>query len=202
MPELRDNHPEIYRWIVAHAPEKGKALDIGCGDGELLALLGKEKRMEGTGIELSQDSAILAIQRGLTVHHGNVEEGLDHYSDQCFDLVILSLSLQETRRPLEVLLECFRVGRQVIVVFPNFGHWRARWQLGVLGRAPMTCTLPFPWYESPNYHYITVADWEDFCRQERWQILDMGFAATARPVRWFPRWRSEVAMYLLEPLSR
>jgi methionine biosynthesis protein MetW len=193
-----DNHPEINRWILAHTPEGGKVLDIGCGEGELLGRMVSEKKVQGTGIEISQDHAVRAIQRGLTVHHGNVEEGLDHYGDKGFDLVVLSLTLQETRRPRQVLLECFRVGRQVIVVFPNFGHWRSRWQLGWHGRAPRTTILPYPWYESPNYHYITIADWEDFCRDENWKILNRGFAAAGKAQEFLPRWRAEVAMYLLE----
>lgn len=197
----QDNHPAIDRWIIAHTPEYGKVLDVGCGDGELLSQLVAGRHVQGTGIELSQDCAIKAIQRGLTVHHGNVEEGLDHYSDGCFDLGILSLTLQEIRRPQPVLLECFRVCRQLIVVFPNFSHWRARWQLGVLGRAPMTPILPYPWHESPNYHYITIRDWEDFCRAEQWRIIERGFASRARLIQRWPDWRAEVAMYLLEPLA-
>jgi methionine biosynthesis protein MetW len=196
-----DNHPEIYRWIAAHTPEGSKVLDIGCGDGELLSRIVKECRAQGTGIEVSQEFAMQAIQRGLTVHHGNVEEGLDHYSDGSFDLVVMSLTLQEMKRPRQVLRECCRVGRQVVVVFPNFGHWRARWQLGILGRAPMTPIFPYPWYESPNVHYFTIPDWEEFCKVERLEILDVGFAATARSIRYFPQWRAEVAMYLLRPLS-
>jgi methionine biosynthesis protein MetW len=202
MPEIKtdqpDNHPEIYRWILAHTPLEGKILDIGCGDGELLNRMVQEKRVQGTGIELSQESAIRAIQRGLTVHHGNVEEGLDHYGDQCFDLVVLSLTLQETRQPRKVLEESFRVGRRIIVVFPNFAHWRARLQLACHGRAPRTEILPYPWYESPNYHYMTIADWEDFCQQEDWKICAVGYAASGQPVGFLPRWRAEVAMYLLE----
>ncbi len=193
-----DNHPEIYRWILAHTPAGGRVLDIGCGDGELLGRMVKERKVQATGIEKSQDCAVRAIQRGLTVHHGNVEEGLDHYGDNGFDLVVLSLTLQETRRPRQVLLECFRVGRRVIVVFPNFGHWRARWQLGWHGRAPRTSILPYPWYESPNYLYITIADWEEFCRDEKWKIADKGFATSGKPTQFFPYWRAEVAMYLLE----
>ncbi len=193
-----DNHSEIYRWILAHTPAGGRVLDIGCGDGELLVRMVKERNVQATGIEKSQDCAVRAIQRGLTVHHGDVEEGLDHYADNGFDLVVLSLTLQETRHPRQVLLECFRVGRRVIVVFPNFGHWRARWQLGWHGRAPRTTILPYPWFESPNSLYITIADWEDFCRGEKWKIADKGFAASGKSIQFFPDWCAEVAMYLLE----
>lgn len=192
------NHSEIERWIVNRAPEGGRVLDIGCGEGDLLAKLVAEKRVRATGIELSEASVMRAIQRGLSVHHGNAEEGLDHYADAGFDLVVLNLTIQELGHPQRLLREAFRAGKQLVVTFPNFGHWTARWQLGVRGRAPSTDSLPYTWFESPNRHYLTVADWDAFCSQENWQILDRGFVAFGKPVTFLPNLRAEAAMYLLQ----
>jgi len=198
MPRQASNRAEIYRWIVKHTPEGGKVLDIGCGDGELLALLVAERRVRGTGIELAEDLVVKAIQRGLSVHHGNVEEGLDHYADGSFDLVVLSLTLQELSKPERVLKEAFRTGRRVIVVFPNFAHWLARWQLAIRGRAPQTPSLPYTWYDSPNRHVLTVADWEAFCRQKGWRCIDRAFLTQGKWITFWPNLRAAVAMYLLE----
>ena len=124
-----DNKNAIAQWIEERAPQGGKVLDLGCGDGELLARLHKACGVRGTGIEISEKCVMTAVGHGLSVHHGNIEEGLDHYSDQSFDQVIISLALQEVANLKLVLQEAFRVGRQIIVVFPNFGYITQRWQL-------------------------------------------------------------------------
>ncbi|MBN1865853.1 methionine biosynthesis protein MetW [Candidatus Sumerlaeota bacterium] len=198
MPHRAPNRIESYRWIVEHVAQGGRVLDIGCGDGELLALLAAERQVRGTGIELAEDLVVKAVQRGLSVHHGNVEEGLDHYGDETFDAVVLSLIIQEVGDPRPVLYETFRVGKRVIVVFPNFAHWRARWHLAVRGQAPQTSSLPYMWYESPNRHFFSVADWELFCSQEKWRVIDRGFLAQGRRIGFLPNLRAEVAMYLME----
>lgn len=197
MPAQKTNRKLVHDWIAAHSPEGGRVLDIGCGEGDLLARLVQEKHVSATGLELSEAFVFQAIQRGLSVHHGNVEEGLDHYGDNSFDLVILSLTIQELGHPLTVLRETFRVGKNVLIVFPNFGHWRARLQLAFRGRAPYTPSLPYTWYDSPNRHYLTTKDWEDLCNQEKWTIRDRGFIADGHRVTMFPNLVCEVAMYLL-----
>ena len=192
------NRAEIDTWIVQHAPEGGKVLDIGCGTGDLLARLVRERKVRGTGIEIAEDCVVKAVQQGLSVHHGNVEEGLDHYSDQSFDLVVMSLTIQELGKPIHVLRESFRVGRQLIVVFPNFAHWLTRWQLCIRGHAPRTPSLPYTWHESPNRHVLTIDDWDEFCKQRGWNCADRAFVAHGKRVHWWPNLRAEVAMYLLE----
>lgn len=192
------NRRFIEDWIAAHVPERARVLDVGCGDGSLLERLVKEKGARGTGIELEEANVRKAIQRGLSVHHGDAEEGLDHYADDKFDVVIFSLTIQELGHPQRLLREAFRVGKQLIVTFPNFGHWQARWQLAVLGRAPSTPCLPYTWFETPNRHYLTVLDWETFARDEGWRILDKAFVSCGQPVRIFPNLLAEAAMYLLE----
>lgn len=138
------------------------------------------------------------MQRGLSVHHGNVEEGLDHYGDQMFDLVIMSLIIQEIADPQRVVDEAFRVGKQVIIVFPNFGHWRCRGQLALRGRAPRTSSCPYTWCASPNRHFFTVTDWELFCDEQRWLVREKNFLSQGRTVRLLPNLRAEVAMYLMQ----
>jgi methionine biosynthesis protein MetW len=198
MPDQASNRAEIDRWIVAHTPQGGRVLDIGCSEGDLLARLIAERKMRGVGIELSEEKAGKAMQRGLSVHHGDAEEGLGHYGDGSFDAVVISLTIQETRDPRRLLQEAFRVGRNVIVVFPNFGYWVARLQLMFLGRAPRTPSLPDTWYGSPNRHFFTVVDWEEFCRSEGWRPADRGFLKAGRRVSFWANLRAEVAMYVLE----
>ena len=198
MPDQPSNRTEIDRWIVDHVAPETRVLDIGCSEGDLLARLVTERGVRGTGIELSEARAAKAIQRGLSVHHGDAEEGLTHYADGSFDSVVISLTIQETSNPRRLLQEAFRVGKQVIVVFPNFGHWRARCQLALGGRAPVTPSLPETWYGSPNRHFFTISDWEAFCAREGWAAADRGFLAAGRRVACWPNLRAEVAMYVLE----
>jgi len=198
MPEQASNRAAIYRWIAQRTPKGGRVLDIGCGEGELLAMLAAERKVRGTGIELSEEAVVKAVQRGLSVHQGDVEEGLDDYGDSNFDLALLSLTIQELKDPRRVMREAFRVGKRVIIVFPNFGHWKARWQLAIRGRAPQTRSLPFTWHDSPNRHFLTIVDWETLCREEPWRVLERDFLRTGRRVKILPNLRAEVAMYLLE----
>ena len=192
------NRQAIENWIVEHVPVGARVLDIGCGDGSLLARLVREKNVAAAGIELSEKEVMLALQKGLSVHHGDAEEGLDHYPDQSFDVVVLSLTIQELGHPQRLLQETFRVGRQVVVAFPNFAHWSARWQLAVHGRAPHTPCLPYTWYESPNRHYLSILDWEEFCEEQGWQVVECAFIANGCFIKLLPNLRAEAAIYLLE----
>lgn len=194
--DLERQKRAIFSWVSQRVPEGGRILDIGCGDGALLAQLAKERNARCTGIELDEDCVMRAVQHGLPVHHGNVEEGLDHYSDGSFDIAILSLTLQEMSDALGVIREAFRVGKKVLVVFPNFGHWHSRWQL-LLGRSPQTRHLPYAWYESPNRLFFTVRDWEDFCRNQGWRCLEKGFLSGDSEIRVMANLRADVAMYLM-----
>jgi len=168
-------------------------LDLGCGDGDLLAWLAENKNVQGRGIEMSGARVQRAIARGVSVYQGDTRPGAGRLPGQTFDYIILSQTLQETRQPLKVLTDILRVGRRAIVAFPNFGHWRVRVAHLASGRAPRTDLFPHEWYASPNIHFLTVLDFEELARRENWRSsAASSWPATARwpccPTCW-PRWR-------------
>ena len=147
-----------------------KVLDIGCGDGELLKLLEKTRRVDGRGIELSQAGVNRCVANGLSVIQGDADRDLADYPDDCFDYVILSQTIQATHRPRTVLTQLLRIGKRAIVSLPNFAHWRLRLQLLSRGRMPVSNRLPYSWYDTPNIHYCTIRDFVELCREMEVQI--------------------------------
>ncbi len=142
-----------------------RVLDVGCGDGDLLALLTTTRGVDGRGIELSQSGVNAAVGRGLAVVQGDADSDLANYPDDAFDYVVLSQTLQATRNPRVVLENMLRIGRRAIVSFPNFGHWRIRLQILTRGRMPVTDNLPYEWYDTPNIHFCTIRDFVGLCRE-------------------------------------
>ena len=174
-----------------------KVLDLGCGEGELLQWLAENKGVDARGVEISSSRVQRAIARGVSVYQGDIDEGLADYPDQAFDYVVLSQTLQQTHRPLKVLHEMLRVGRRVIVAFPNFGHWTVRLTMLVGGGAPKTRLFPYNWYDSPNIHFLTVSDFESLITAERLAVERRYFLAGRHKVRVMPNLLAEVAVYLI-----
>jgi methionine biosynthesis protein MetW len=141
-----------------------RVLDLGCGSGDLLDYLKKHKQVNGTGIEFSEDKAARCIERGLTVLQGDFRKEVLDYPEKRFDVIVLSQTLQQVHDPKELLIDLLRIGRQVIVSFPNFAHWSARLQILLTGMAPVTDQLPYEWYNTPNIRVISIKDFKRFLR--------------------------------------
>jgi len=175
-----------------------KVLDLGCGEGELLAWLAVNKGVEGRGIEIDGRKVQRAIARGVSVFQGDIEQALGSYPDQSFDYIILSQTLQETRWPLKVLEEMLRVGKYAIVAFPNFGHWSVRLAMLRTGRSPRTQCFPYQWYESPNIHFLTIRDFEILARDKGWRVEREIFLSGRRIGTWMSNLMAEVAVFLVQ----
>ncbi len=193
--KLRRDLAIIADWI---APQS-RILDLGCGEGELLAYLRAEKGVQGYGVEIEEDRVVAAIRRGIPVIQQDLDQGLKNFADLSVDTVVLSLTLQATTFPRQLLLEMLRVGREVIVTFPNMGHWHARWQLGVLGKMPTTDALPHTWYDTPNIHLCTIRDFEQLCADNGIVIHQRVVLNDRRRSTWrnrlLPNFFGEVALY-------
>ncbi len=164
---MRLDLTHIQRWIE---PES-RVLDLGCGNGEFLQLLRDERQVRGTGIEIDEHEITAAIARGLNIVEQNLDQGLANFPDQSFDTVVMAHALQAVHFPDRVLDEMLRIGREGIVTFPNFGHWRCRLYLGTRGRMPVSRFMPYNWYDTPNIHFCTVKDFEALCEQKHIRIL-------------------------------
>jgi methionine biosynthesis protein MetW len=187
---VRPDHAVIAQWVRSGA----RVLDLGCGDGSLLRYLWQEREAPGYGVEIDEKSVLACVQNDVNVLQVDLESGLSLFGDLSFDCVILSETLQTIRRTEFLMREMLRVGREVIVSFPNFGHWNARLQV-LLGRMPVSQTLPYEWYETPNVHHCTTADFEDLCRRLRVRIRERLVLHQGRPVTWLPNLLGSVAVY-------
>ena len=186
----------IRRVIAGLVPQGSHVLDLGCGDGALLAHLARQRGCTGYGIEIDDDNVLACVQRGVNVLQLNLHQGLAAFQDQSFDVVLQIDTLQHLRNAEVMLRETARVGRIGIVAFPNFAHWPNR--LSVLrGRMPVTRRLPYQWYDTPNIRVGTFADFEVLARKNGLQILDAFGLEHGRPVRWLPNARAGTAVFKL-----
>jgi homoserine O-acetyltransferase len=187
-----------YELIESLIEPHSKVLDVGAGDGELLARLIEDKNIAGEGVELNEELVTHCIRRGLPTIHHDVERGLNQYSDDSFDYAILSQTLQTVNNPQKVFKELLRVARRVIVSFPNFAHWRCRLQLLFRGRAPETKQLPFHWHSSPNIHCLSLKDFDRFCEELGVKVEKKIplIKSSVSPVRFAPNIFAEQAVYV------
>lgn len=184
--------------IICELVEDGaNVLDLGCGNGELMSLLCREKAAHVQGIELDEEAVQQCVAKGLTVFHGDIESGLVDYPDRSFDAVILNQSMQECRKIDLVMRESLRIGAKVVVGFPNFAHLASRVRLFFFGRTPMTEALPFSWDETPNVRFLSIKDFREFCARKGLRILNARFLGTRGEVRGFPNLMARGAIFVL-----
>jgi len=186
-------HRAILKWV-----RRGSSvLDLGCGDGVLLDLLVREKSVRAQGIEIDEQAIYQCVAKGLSVFHEDIDHGLSDYSDQSFDYVVLNQSFQQVKNPDIVLKEALRVGRQVIVGFPNFAHYLARWQIFFKGKTPVTSSLPYAWHDTPNLHFLSISDFIEYCCKRNIEIEKAVFIGKNKRVRIFPNLLASAGIFLI-----
>ena len=186
-----------YRAIVEWVRQGSSVLDLGCGDGELLSLLTRIRNVRAQGIEIDEQAIYQCVAKGLSVFHEDIDNGLPEYGDKSFDYVILHQSFQQVKKPDIVLKEALRVGGEVIIGFPNFAHYSARFQMFFRGKAPLTPSLPHEWHDTPNLHFLSILDFIEYCRQKDIEIKKTFFAGRKGVVKAFPNLFALAGIFLL-----
>lgn len=189
-PTLRADLQRIANWVRPGS----RVLDLGCGDGALLAWLQQHRQVTGYGVEIDVENVVHCAAAGVSVLQGDLESGLADFADGSFDLVILSQTIQSMRHTEAILREMLRVGREAIVTFPNFGYWQNRWQI-INGHMPVSDTIPYQWYDTPNIHWCMLGDFESLCAQNAMRVLERLVMDGERPVRFFPNLFGSMAFY-------
>ncbi|MBB5215773.1 methionine biosynthesis protein MetW [Parapusillimonas granuli] len=192
----RHVRPDLKR-IASWIEPGSRVLDLGCGDGTLLAYLQNDKHVVGAGVELNDEQVIAAIRRGVQVIQQNLEEGLAMFGDKQFDTVVLSRTLQSMHNTEHILREMARVARYGIVSFPNFGYWPHGWSI-LRGRMPVTGEMPYQWFDTPNIHLCTLKDFEDLAAALQLRITHLATFNGNKEVKLLPGWRSTLAVYRFE----
>lgn len=195
---LRPDLAIISTWVRPGS----RVLDLGCGDGTLLAYLSEQAGVRGYGLEIDPHQALLAMSKGVDVIQADIDDGLGGFADDSFDYVIMTRALQAVYHPLKLLFEMLRVGRQGIVTFPNYGYWRCRIQFIAKGRMPVSPALPQPWHTTANIHPCTVADFEDLCGAHGVAIMERRMVDERHRQGWWMQWwpnvLGEIALYRLQ----
>jgi methionine biosynthesis protein MetW len=190
----RSDFQAIADWVLPGST----VLDLGCGDGLLLKHLTQSKGVRGYGVEIEDSYVLASVRNGVNVMQSDLERGLAGFDAGSFDYVILSQTLQATRHTEQIIMDMLRVGRQGIVTFPNFGYWTQRLQVLVAGRMPVSKSLPYEWYNTPNVHLFTIADFEGFCASHKIRVLERLAMTDGRRVTFAPNLRASLAVYRFE----
>jgi len=190
---MRLDH-QIIKELIA---SRSSVLDLGCGDGELLSLLIKEKQAQGQGIEIDEQEIYKCVEKGLNIIHGDIDSGLHEYRDKSFDYIILNQSLQQVKNFDEVFTDALRVGKHVVAGLPNFAYYQARIQLAIRGKAPVTKSLPYSWYNSPNVHFFSLNDFKDYCREKHIIIESNVCLDSRRRISFLPNLFAQVGIFLV-----
>ncbi|MDO5074011.1 MAG: methionine biosynthesis protein MetW [Neisseria animaloris] len=191
MTELRDDLQLIYDWI----PAGSRVLDLGCGNGELLSALIKHKNCSGYGVEIDTDGIIASMERGVNVIQADLEQGLQDFDDNSFDILVLSQTIQAMQNTETILRDLTRVAKQAIVSFPNFGYWRNRLQIGLLGHMPVSERMPYQWYNTPNIHWCTLQDFDRLCAKNRIRVLERTVMTGGKRINMLPNLLGSLAFY-------
>ena len=190
---LRSDFRAIARWVEPNS----SVLDLGCGDGSLLSLLAEELDVTGYGIEINDAGVLASTQNGVNVIQQNLEDGLRLFEDGSFDFAVLSQTLQTIHQTAAILRETVRVGKECIVSFPNFGYWAHR--LSVLqGRMPVSKSLPYQWYDTPNLRCATIKDFEALANEVGLEVLECVALTEGVPIGFLPNWRGSLAVFRLK----
>lgn len=186
-----------HRVILGMVEPRSSVLDLGCGTGELLYILVKERKARAQGIEIDEQAIYKCVAKGLNVFHGDIDSGLAEYPDKSFDYVILNQSLQQLRHLKAVLEDALRVGRKVVVGFPNFAYYKARLQMFFCGRAPVTASLPYQWHETPNLHFLSICDFINYYRENKLIIEQAKFITGNKSIALFPNLFAQTGIFLI-----
>jgi len=186
-----------YSVILDMIRRDSSVLDLGCYEGELLSILIRERNVRAHGIEIDEKAIYRCVARGVSVSHQDIDNGLSEYADNSFDYVILNQSLQQVKKPDIVLKEALRVGKEVIIGFPNFAHYETRLQIFFKGKTPVTTSLPYEWYDTPNLHFLSISDFIGYCRKRDFKIKRAAFLGGNRIIRMFPNLFAQTGIFLI-----
>lgn len=186
-----------YKTILELVTPGSSVLDLGCGSGDLLALLESKNKIRGQGIEIDDKAVFECVAKGLNVFHDDIDTGLSEYGDKTFDFVIINQTFQQVKKPGVVLREAIRVGKKVIIGIPNFAYIKARFQMFFGGRTPVTPSLPFEWHDTPNLHFLSILDFIEYCRKQNIHIENARFIGKKRRIRILPNLFAETGIFVI-----